>query len=351
MSGRIGLYTFGMWRLRDEVAVLTGLVPERRLWSTRGLSAVAGWGFKAPARLPRFLARRSGLPYVAIEDGFFRSLSPGRTERSLSLVADATGIYYDARGPSALEALIHARAADPASAERDAAAAIRAIREEGVSKYNLFDPVDRARFRAAPGHDGAVLVIDQTRGDAAIAGAGAGPETFAAMLAAAAAENPGARLLVKTHPETQIGRRSGHFAPAFLDTACAHHKALAEARRAGRLVFLTGRIAPIDLFARVGRVYAVSSLLGFEALVAGRPVTLFGRAFYSGWGLTDDRAPPTGRRGPVPLGCLVAAVFRDYPCYFDPATRRPCPMETVVAHLAGPRAEDAVAISNGVRNR
>lgn len=70
-------------------------------------------------------------------------------------------------------------------------------------------------------------------------------------------------------------------------------------------------------------MFAVSSLLGFEALALGAPVSCFGRSFYSGWGLTDDHAAPTGRRGPAPLEALAAALYVDYARYFDEA-RRPC---------------------------
>ena len=32
----------------------------------------------------------------------------------------------------------------------------------------------------------------------------------------------------------------------------------------------------------------MTSLLGFEALLRGMPVTTLGAPFYAGWGLTDD---------------------------------------------------------------
>ena len=38
-----------------------------------------------------------------------------------------------------------------------------------------------------------------------------------------------------------------------------------------------------------------TSLAGFEALIRGKPVTVHGQPFYSGWGLTEDLAPPPRR--------------------------------------------------------
>ena len=55
-----------------------------------------------------------------------------------------------------------------------------------------------------------MLVVDQTMGDASIAGGLASLATFARMLAAARAENPDAEMLVKTHPEVTSGRKKGY---------------------------------------------------------------------------------------------------------------------------------------------
>jgi capsular polysaccharide export protein len=96
---------------------------------------------------------------------------------------------------------------------------------------------------------------------------------------------------------------------------------------------LTDPVSPATLAEAAARVYAVSSLLGFEVLIAGAQVTVFGRSFYADWGLTDDRAPPTGRRCPVPLACLVAAAYRDYTVYLSPDHRRPCEAEDAITWL------------------
>lgn len=334
VTGRIGIFSSGLWRLRTEVGWLSGLTPVRGHFGARRLDAVAGWGHKPTAAWARWIARRHGLPYLAIEDGFLRSVAPGDEVRSLSYVVDPLGIYYDATGPSALEALVLARSLDPDAAARDAAPAISAIRDLGVSKYNLFDSVDRDRFLAGSGNEEAVLLVDQTAGDAAVSGAGAGRATFMAMLVAAATENPGRRLLLKTHPETQIGRRHGYLDAQLVTRTAAASPAVSEALRRGLIQLVNGRISPLVLFDRAVRVYTVSSLLGLEAIVAGVPTIVFGQAFYAGWGLTDDRAPPTGRRRSVPLACVVAAAYADYARYFCPVDRHPCDIDTVISHLA-----------------
>ena len=79
----------------------------------------------------------------------------------------------------------------------------------------------------------------------------------------------------------------------------------------------------------------MTSLLGFEALLRGVKVTCLGAPFYAGWGLTRDLGPvPERRRARPTLAGLVHAALIDYPRYFDPKTRLPCPAEVAVERLA-----------------
>lgn len=223
---------------------------------------------------------------------------------------------------------------DPARAEADAALVLHAIRDLGLSKYAERDAQARASLLAAAERAQPVIVVDQTVGDAAVSGAGADRATCRAMLVAAVEENPDDPVLLKTHPETRLGRRAGYYDAGLIAEAGAASRAVADAVASGRLSMMTGAVTPRDVAAAARRVYAVSSLLGFEALMAGAPVTLFGQAFYAGWGVADDRAPPVARRRPVPLACLVAAAYRDYATYLAPDDRRRRGIETAIAHLA-----------------
>lgn len=91
----------------------------------------------------------------------------------------------------------------------------------------------------------------------------------------------------------------------------------------------------------------MTSLLGFEALVRGRPVTTFGVPFYAGWQLTRDMGDiPPRRRAKPSLEGLVHAALIDYPRYRDPITGRPCPVEVIVERL-----ETADLPHPGVGNR
>ena len=80
----------------------------------------------------------------------------------------------------------------------------------------------------------------------------------------------------------------------------------------------------------------MTSLLGFEALVRGAPVTTLGAPFYAGWGLTRDLGPTPSRRTARPdLAQLVHAALIAYPRYWDPVSRLPCPVEVALDRLAG----------------
>ncbi|HBI69441.1 MAG TPA: beta-3-deoxy-D-manno-oct-2-ulosonic acid transferase, partial [Massilia sp.] len=66
--------------------------------------AIAGWGRRPSTARARALAARHGLPFIALEDGFLRSVGLGVAgAQPLSLVVDDFGIYYDATTPSRLE--------------------------------------------------------------------------------------------------------------------------------------------------------------------------------------------------------------------------------------------------------
>ena len=63
----------------------------------RKKTAVIGWGHKPTADKARRYAAEHNLPYIALEDGFLRSLGLGcEGADPLSLVVDGSGIYYDA---------------------------------------------------------------------------------------------------------------------------------------------------------------------------------------------------------------------------------------------------------------
>lgn len=287
----------------------------------RSLDGLAGWGLKGTAKAE---AERIGLPYLALEDGFLRTAGlGGRKDRSLSLTADLTGVNYDASRPSDLERLIAGwRDITPAELA-DAGRLMALMREAGLGKFNGSPDVaeDDPVFDAGP----PVLVVDQIARDMSIAGGGCDGSTFAAMLDAAVAENPGARIVARVHPFEGVGGRKGHL------------REIAASRGA---VIYDRDVAWMSLARRARRVYVATSHAGLEALIAGAPVTCFGLPPYAGWGLTDDRMACPRRTERPSLEAVVAAVYGRYCRYLSPLTGQPCSALDVARLLAARRRRD-----------
>lgn len=277
------------------------------------LDAVLAWGRKPSARLAERLAQERALPLWRCEDGFLRSLALGPDGPPWSLLLDDLGTYYDASAPSRLESLI----AEPLSTgQRQRAQAVRRLWcEQRASKYN-------AARDSPPPAGPYVLVVDQTHGDLSIRCGMADQHSFTRMLEAALSRHPDCCLLLKTHPDVVAGRKRGYFGVA----ALCHP----------RVILCTDGGHPAALLEAAEAVYVVTSQLGFEALLWGRPVHCFGMPFYAGWGLTTDALPAPPRRTAYrpSLDQLVHAALVDYPCYLDPHSKQPCEVETLL-HIVG----------------
>ena len=275
--------------------------------------AILVWGYKASARNAEKFARRHHLPVIRIEDAFLRSVRFGPAEPALGLVFDDSGLYYDALSSSRLEKLVQ-RTLGREEIQR-ACDLATFWRQGRVSKYN------HSREYKGVLPDQYILVVDQTRGDLSIARGKASSASFELMLAAALDENPGAKVLVKIHPEVMAGKKQGHL----------------DLRRAGmhaRVKLMGEDVHPVRLIENAAKVYTVTSQMGFEALIWGKPVRTFGVPFYAGWGLTNDNAPRPAARSNASFEQLVHASLIDYARYVDPETGRRCDVESMLAHLS-----------------
>ena len=275
---------------------------------------VLAWGRKPSAVKAEAFAIRHHLPLWRLEDGLLRSVGLGNQDSPLSLVVDDHGIYYDATTPSRLEGLVARPLAAPESAR--ARALMLAWQQGRVSKYNHAredqGSLPSGRF---------VLVVDQTKGDASIRCGLADESSFARMLQAALDEHPDCTVLLKVHPDVFAGRKRGHFE-------------VLTPVQASRVVVLGKDLHPTTFLEQAEAIYTVTSQMGFEGLLWGKPVRTFGMPFYAGWGLTGDELPAPDRRQSVSLENLVHAALIDYPRYIDPETGQRCEVETVLAHLA-----------------
>lgn len=308
-------------RKRALVRAFTGRADVR--FVRRGDAVPAGaqlllWGAAPPpAGLPQ------DVRIVRVEDGFVRSVGLGADlVRPLSWVLDDQGIYFDAHQSSRLEQLLQQGTFEPEELARAAALRERIVRC-GLTKYNLA----AAPWRPRVAGRSVVLVAGQVETDASIARGTVDIRGNLALLQAVRQARPQAWLVYKPHPDVVAGLRG-----AGRDEARAHRfcdEVVADAAMA-------------DLLDHADEVHVLTSLAGFEALLRGKRVACWGRPFYAGWGLTEDRHPHPRRSRRLALDELVAGALLRYPVYLSRASGKRCTPEQALDELLQWRARQSV---------
>lgn len=309
------LYVYnGGFLTNDRVRrILTCAGYDLRLGIPRKDDLIAVWGKSPTAPRGEAMAARTGARIVRVEDAFLRSVRPGRAgDPPLGLLIDPTGIHFDGSAPSLIEEIIRTNPLDDTAVLSRARDGIARLKQLHLSKYNGFDPDLEV---PAPGY---VLVVDQTRNDASIRHGGASAATFREMLVIAQEEHPGARIVIKSHPEAVAGHRLGHYTDGH-----AH----------GRITVLRDPVSPWALLDGAIAVYTVSSQMGFEAILAGHRPRVFGQPFYAGWGLTQDENPVARRQKRLTRAQLFAAAMILAPAWYDRARDRLTTFEGAVDQL------------------
>ncbi|NLN62844.1 MAG: capsular polysaccharide biosynthesis protein [Myxococcales bacterium] len=312
-----------LWKHRDVRAYLRAPGNDvrfcRRLPPPNALPAdtrVLVWGRNPERAAVEADCRQQGIPFYHMEDGFLRSVGLGSDLTApASLVVDSRGLYIDPAFTSDLEHILEHSAFSEAELQR--AAALRtAIVDLKVSKYNV-DGGDR--LSQAPPQDARVLLVPgQVEDDASIQLGTVDVRTNLALLQAVRNANPDAFILFKPHPDVVSGNRRGHL-PDDL------------ARKYADAILYDASIAHcLDM---AHEVHTMTSLVGFEALMRGLVVHVYGRPFYCGWGLTHDRHPVPRRTRQHTLDSLVAGTLIRYPRYLHPQTMAFTTPEFIVLKL------------------
>lgn len=307
---RLLVYNGGFLTSRRIRRILSLSGYDVRLGLPRDGDVVGIWGNSPTAHRGQSIAGRYDAPLVRVEDAFLRSLHPGREgEPPLGLLLDRGGVHFDPTQPSDLETLLASHPLDDTALLNRARGGIERLRELHLSKYAAID-------MDVPAPDpGYVLVVDQARNDASVTANGGDPARFREMLTIAQEENPGARILIKTHPETVAGHRPGYFSENDLSD---------------RVQLFQAPISPWSLLEGAIGVYSLSSQLGFEAILAGHKPRIFGQPFYAGWGLTQDEVPLQRRQRSLTRAQLFAAAMILFPTWYDPYRDALCELETVL---------------------
>lgn len=271
----------------------------------------------------KFLSRHDRIFFM--EDGFFHSLKPfsdphaSPDERSsLSYLFDDTAFYFDGTRKNRLEEILNSCSPVTGTQLERANNLIKLISRNKLTKYNN-QPILKADYGNKKNKK--VLIIDQSFNDSSIIYGNADAYTFKRLLACAIDENTDKDILIKTHPDSKFKKKT-YFS---------------EVVETDRIKIITDSINPWCLFDIVDKVYVCSSQTGFEALMAGKEVVVFGRPFYAGWGLTDDRNPIKRRIIKRSLEELVYYALIWYTHYVDPSTGNVCEIENTLNYLLNQR--------------
>lgn len=300
-GGRIGIVSNGIKAIPNLQSFFKNKLEFNPYEYLLDLEYIAGWGLKPSAQKALEISNKYTIPYLALEDGFLRSIGLGvEGSAPFSICIDNVGIYYDATRPSRLEHILNSDGWESQTLLKKAELAITLIKQHNLSKYNHAPMVDQTLFENNGKEK--VLIVDQTLGDMSITLGMANKESFTKMFRKAKEDNPNADIYVKTHPDVISGKKEGNL----------------NSKRIKEAIILDHDCNPLSLLKHMDKVYVVTSQLGFEALLLNKEVHCFGVPFYAGWGLTIDQLN-IGRRKKVRSFLEVfAAAYLLYPRYINP---------------------------------
>ena len=281
------------------------------------------WGFPSGFVKARFLKEAiiGEKPLIYLEDGFIRSIVPVNNKKVAekyrighSIIIDNRGLHINAKWESRLENLLNSNIELTQEQLQRSRKLINSIVKNKISKYN-----HRPIFAPQIGSEGRkkVLVIDQVEGDQSIYYGLANEETFANMLHSAIKENPEADIIVKTHPATKGFSKNGFY----------------QSLEDKKIYKITYEINPISLLEYVDKVYVCTSQMGFEAVLCGKEVHVFGMPFYAGWGVTTDRQTCARRTRGRTVEELFYIIYIMYSKYISYKTETICEIEQVIQDI------------------
>lgn len=278
------------------------------------------WGRKEPDT-----PCRGGVEIVRLEDGFLRSVGLGTDlVRPLSWIADRRGMYYDATSASELERILETSRFDASLLVR-----ARSLRERivalGMTKYN----VGRSSWQRGGDGKRVVLVPGQVETDASIRFGSPAISTNLGLLRAVRQAAPDAYVIYKPHPDVAAGLR---------------RKGAGEDEAGNWCDEIVTDVAMGALLDAVDEVHVLTSLAGFEALLRGKPVVVYGQPFYAGWGLTRDQGSVARRTRHLSLDELTAGTLIVYPMYVSRTTRCFTSPERALEELAAWREQTAAGL-------
>lgn len=265
-------------------------------------SAVYIWGKKEYPQVQKW-CDENGVQIIRVEDGFIRSVGLGSDlTRPYSLVFDDVGIYFDTTMPSRLENILNYHKFSPY--EIESAKKLREILiNSKISKYN--DDKDAIITHK---NSKIALVIGQVEDDASVRIGADGMKNIE-LLRLARQNSPHAHIIYKPHPDVVSGNRVGAVKTTEALKYCDE--------------VLEGVSMP-TLLDIADEIHTMTSTSGLEAILRKKRVVCYGRPFWAGWGLSDDKKPQPRRYRSLSSDELIAGAYLLYPRYIHPLNLEAC---------------------------
>lgn len=281
-------------------------------------SLVYIWGKKEYLELQKWCDENS-VNIIRVEDGFIRSVGLGSDlTRPYSLVFDDVGIYFDTTSPSRLENILNYHKFS--SSELEAAKKLKDILiDSKISKYND----DKDGIISSKNGEKIALVIGQVEDDASVRIGADGMKNIE-LLEQARLNSPNSHIIYKPHPDVVSGNRIGL---VDIDQALKYCDEVLEGVSMPTLLDLADEI------------HTMTSTSGLEAILRGKRVICYGRPFWAGWGLSDDKKPQPRRYRSLSSDELVAGAYLLYPRYVHPMNLKPCNASDLILALQEQRAK------------
>ncbi|MCJ8311398.1 MAG: capsular polysaccharide biosynthesis protein [Saccharospirillaceae bacterium] len=286
-----------------------------------GCDVVITWGAVRAESVSKLLEHQT---LYCVEDGFIRSQGLGvDLKRPSSLCFDDLSIYYNSLKPSRLNSILQ-NSKPLIDTNKQVRYLINAINSNGLSKYNVGQPLDceiESAINRAKGESKEIILIPgQVMGDASLKYGTGVIDSNIKLIKQVKQDYPDAFIIYKPHPDVFASKKGD-----FTELSVAYKNC--------SLVLNQQDIAL--LYPHIGRLCTMTSLSGFEALLRGIKVDCYGKPFYSGWGLTLDHHTISDRTNTLSIEQLVAATLITYPLYVNWRTWTFMQPEVLVHQISG----------------
>ncbi|WP_086226108.1 capsular polysaccharide biosynthesis protein [Campylobacter devanensis] len=281
-------------------------------------SLVYIWGKKEYPKLQKW-CDENGVSITRVEDGFIRSIGLGSDlTRPYSLVFDDVGIYFDTAKPSKLENILNYHKFSAHELE-EARKLKQNLINSKISKYNddkdgIIKPKNSKKI---------ALVIGQVEDDASVK-IGANGMKNIELIKQARSNSTKAHIIYKPHPDVLSGNRIGQVDESEALKYCDE--------------IVTGVSMPV-LLDIADEIHTMTSTSGLEAILRGKRVICYGRPFWAGWGLSDDKKSLPRRCRNLNIDELIAGAYIIYPRYIHPVSLEPCGASDLVLALQEQKQE------------